>query len=368
MNVVFLLGDSTSKGGIEKVIMTLASALSKHYNSSILSLYRTNDKVCFSHENVTIDYVNNGFETSMYNRPYNAFLGILFDMLYILLKALPLRGALKKHKAHVIITCDIKMTMLAYLSSIFTGCKVIAVEHFEYDVPNVFLKKIRKILYRLTDAVVILTDEDFSKYSWLDNSKLHIIPNIVSVKKLEGIVKKQNQIIGVGRLCYQKGFDLLIRAWSKIEHQYPNWCLKIYGEGEEEDALNMLIKKMNLTNVELHPFTKDIDIVYQQSKIFVLSSRFEGLGMVLLEALSHELPCISYNCPAGPKTIIKNNYNGLLISTGDIDELSQALSSLVSNESLRNKYSRNALPSIEQYSVSSVATKWTKLINGITYE
>lgn len=368
MNLIFLLGDCTAKGGIEKVTISLAEALSTYFNSSITSLYQSNPKVSFKLNSIPVDYLNNRHEKSMYNRKYKSLVaGILFDFCYIFFKLPALRRSLKNRSADFLVSCDIKMTVLAIFATMFTRCKVIVIEHFEYDVPNTILKKIRKLIYRYVSSVVILTDEDKPKYDWLEKSKIHIIPNIVSIN-FDGYQVKKKIIIAVGRMCYQKGFDLLIEAWSHIATEQHDWTLQIYGEGEDKVMLENLIDAYQLNNVELHPFTSNIDEVYQKASAFVLSSRFEGLGMVLIEALAHQLPCVSFDCPAGPKTIIKHGVNGSLVTTGNVVELSEAISVLLNNKELRNRYSSNSVASISNFSQDVVVGKWINLVRGIANE
>jgi glycosyltransferase involved in cell wall biosynthesis len=365
LNISFLLGDITAKGGIEKVTVTLASALNKHHKTNLISLYKTNPETAFGIVSLSVKYLVNHIETSMYNRPYKGILGYFFDLFYIIKKSFLLRAELQKRDTVVIVTCDIKMTLLAWLSSCFTNRKIIAIEHFEYDVAHPLLKKIRKILYKKIAGVVTLTNEDSEKYLWLPKDKLRVIPNIVRIKLPVTEVIKQNDIIAVGRLTDQKGFDLLIKAWNIIGKQHADWTLKIFGDGEDKLKLENLIKEYSIQNISLQPFTKNIDDIYQQSKLFVLSSRYEGLGMVLIEALAHQLPCISFDCPAGPKTIIQNGYNGVLVPTGNVKKLAEAINELIINKSLRDKYSGNALKSINSFTEESVTERWNVLIEGL---
>jgi glycosyltransferase involved in cell wall biosynthesis len=361
MNILFLLGDATSKGGIEKVTVTLTDALSVKYNAEIISLYKTNDVAIFEPKLSRVSYLNNYFENSMYNRQFSGFINWVFDFSYILKKGFKLHGVLKKD-LDVIVTCDIKMTLIAWLACFFTTIKIISIEHFEYDVAHPVLKCLRKFLYKRISNVVTLTSEDKDKYSWLESEKLKVIPNIVCVNLIDKGLEKKKIVIAVGRFTHQKGFDLLIDAWSLIGESYPDWTLKIYGEGEDEVKLEALIKSHNLHNVKLCPYSASIDDAYQESKIFVLSSRYEGLGMVLLEALANKLPCISFDCPAGPKTIIQNDFNGILVPTGDVKKLASSLSLLMSDVKLQAKYSSNALESINIYRESSVVGKWSDLL------
>lgn len=367
MNIIFLLGDASAKGGIEKVTITLASAMAKTIDCKIISLYKNNKNEVFNTGNVDIEYLKNKHEVSMYNRQYPFLIGYFFDFFYIIYKSYFLRKKLNK-SGSVIVTCDIKMTLLALISNLFNRNKIVTIEHFEYDVPHGLLKYIRKKIYRYLDSIVILTNEDKDKYYWYPKKKLYVIPNIVSVVKSKTEITRNNSVLAVGRYTHQKGFDLLIEAWSFIESKYPDWNLKIYGEGEEKNKLNKLIFDYSLKNVELVQFEDNIDLIYERSKVFVLSSRFEGLGMVLIEALAHKLTCVSFDCPAGPKTIIKDDYNGLLVPTGNVIKLAEAIELVLSNKILRDKYSNNALSSISIFSEDIVLDQWNTVFERLNNE
>ncbi|CNH13162.1 glycosyltransferase family 4 protein [Yersinia pekkanenii] len=354
--IQILLGDISSKGGIERVSVSLANALSEYYDVEIISLYKASRDLYFKpSDKVKLHLLTEGYEESMYNRKKGLIKGILFDLQYINKKNKLLKK-LNKNKS-IIISCDTKMSLLAKLS----GYKnIIAIEHFEYDVINPILKYIRKIIYRKISAVVTLTNEDADKYSWLPKNKHKIIPNIVEIpeKKIFESDKKNN-VLAVGRFVEQKGFDLLLAAWAKIPTQ--DWSLTIVGDGPDKPLLEKFIKEKNLTNVYLEPFTDNIGKYYEQAKIFVLSSRYEGLGMVLIEALAYSLPCISFNCPAGPKTIL-NKDNGILVEAENTEQLSIAIKMLIDNETLRKKYSNNASSSINEYTKEQVLKLWFKTI------
>ncbi|WP_437612234.1 glycosyltransferase family 4 protein [Erwinia sp. V71] len=357
--VNILLGDVSAKGGIERVSISLANALADNYYVKIISLYQSRHSLPFKiSDSVTLQVLESSYEESMYNRKRGLFSGLFFDFVYILRKKKKL--SLFCHSDSVTISCDTKMTLLAKLS----GCKnVIAIEHFEYDTINSLLKSIRKILYRKISAVVTLTHEDKDKYFWLDQRQHKIIPNIVeSPEVILPDSERENTVLAVGRFVEQKGFDLLIDAWSAIPES--NWTLKIIGDGPGKNSLEDMIKKMGVKKVSLEPFKENISEDYQRAKIFVLSSRYEGLGMVLIEALANGLACVSFDCPAGPKTIL-NKSNGILVEAENTKKLSAALMSLMDDERLRLKYSACAPGSISEYRKKQVLMNWEKLIEQV---
>ncbi|MBG6028515.1 glycosyltransferase, partial [Proteus mirabilis] len=273
------------------------------------------------------------------------------------------RALLKKiiNNNDIVISSDIKTTCL--LLGLKKKLKIIAIEHFEYSVASKILKKIRKLTYNKLSAVISLTPEDKSCYTWLDPKKHFIIPNIIhSPTKILSYENKKNIIVAVGRLTKQKGFDLLLSAWAKIEHN--GWQLRIVGDGEDKQKLLDQIQLLKIKDVTLVNYKNDIDSEYQQAKIFILSSRYEGLGMVLLEALSHGVACISFDCPAGPKSILSKN-NGLLVKNGDVSLLSQNIDKVINNESLIKNLNKIGPLSINEYKEDSILEKWINLIKNV---
>lgn len=356
-SVTFLIGDITARGGIERVTINLANALIKKCSITIISLYKENIGPHFKvDDRINIIYINDTYEESMYNRKRNFIRGVFFDIHYIYNK----RKKIKNHVFNndIIISCDIKMTTLVY--GIKENIKIIAIEHFSYNVPNNVLQLIRRFLYKKISYVISLTPEDKNKYTpWLKTKHI-VIPNILQPpKEIELFENKENIVIAVGRLNKQKGFDLLLEAWKKIP--ISEWKLNIIGDGEEKNNLLNYIEKENLKNVTILPYKENIDVEYKKAKIFVLSSRYEGLGMVLLEALSHGLSCISFKCPAGPETILSKN-NGILIDKENVTQLHSQLNELMKNPSKIKHFYDISPKSIEEYSEKAIMKKWLALI------
>ncbi|KLP56117.1 hypothetical protein ABR39_07850 [Enterobacter genomosp. O] len=365
MKIYIFLGDLSSKGGIERVSVALANGLAKFYDVTVISLYRATRTLSFvPDDKVKVIYLYDDFEKSMYNRNLGAIAGLKFDFLYLIRKLKQLkRKKLDLSENDVLISCDIKMSLLLFLLA--KKSKIIAIEHFEHDIGNSALRMIRRALYPKLSAVVSQTNEDQIKYlKWLPRDKHKIIPNIISFEtnNTPNNNIERKIVLAVGRLTHQKGFDLLLNAWAKVNAH--DWCLKIIGDGEEHDNLNALITDLKISNAEIIPFQNNIHEYYSSAEIFVLSSRFEGLGMVLLEALSSGLACISFDCPAGPKSIITSD-NGLLVPTGDTIKLSKAISFLINNEEERKRLKNNATASIDKFKESNVIAKWRELLNEI---
>ena len=147
---------------------------------------------------------------------------------------------------------------------------------------------------------------------------------------------------------------------------HPFWVLKIFGSGEKYDYVNNCIIESNLEKViEIHEPTSDIQQEYLNSSIFVLSSRYEGLPMVLLEAMSCGLPVVSYDCKCGPKDIIKDGIDGFLVREGDIDDLARKIMLLIESEDLRKQMGTKAYQKSKLYSQETIMTKWEEVFESV---
>lgn len=361
-NVAFFIGDSSAKGGTERVTIALGNALSKSINTSIVSLEKTSKPYYNIEGKVKLYYINEGSKRTFYGNKINFITRLVSDVIY-LIKSIPkVRLYFKNSTVSHVVSTDTKMALLLLLSSIGLKTKVIAMEHFDYRTPSFLIRMIRIIIYRYVSAIVILTNEDERFYSKI-NKRIFIIPNMVSVSSEQQPNLKSKRIISIGRLTEQKGFDLLIEAWGKIESTLKDWRLDIIGEGHLHDELNLMINNKKLQNIHLIGFSDDIKSEYLDSSFLVMSSRYEGLGMVLIEALACGLPCISFNCPSGPSTIINNSVNGYLVNSQDTDALASKMLELATDFDKLNVLASNAKESIRQYQEEGVIKKWSVLFD-----
>ena len=224
-------------------------------------------------------------------------------------------------------------------------------------------RKLEKAIAQL-DGFVVLTQHDAD--SWAHIKKATIIPNPLPFIPQAYSNCLSKKIISVGRYAEQKGYDLLIEVWSKIARKYPDWEINVYGHGEQEEMLQGLIETFHVTDsFKLNPPSKNIKEKYVESSIYVMSSRFEGFGLVLIEALACGLPCISFNCPHGPADIIKNGENGILVGNGNIEELANAIENLINDEEKRIKMGQQAQKIVQKYSPDNIMKMWVELFNKI---
>ncbi len=214
------------------------------------------------------------------------------------------------------------------------------------------------------DRFVVLTEED--KASWTELSNVEVIPDPLAfdIDQVSPLTNKR--VIAVGRYVYQKGFDLLLQAWKKIEQQHPDWELAIYGMGDRT-PYEQIIEELQIdrTRCHLNGSTSDIKAEYLNSSLFVFSSRFEGFGMVLIEAMACGLPVISYDCPCGPKDIVRHNEDGLLVPSGSIGSLAKAMGKMMCDVNLRQQMAKAAVKNVQRYKLDSVCQHWHSLFESI---
>ena len=222
-------------------------------------------------------------------------------------------------------------------------------------------------IVRSFDKFVVLTNEDKGYWGGLPN--IEVIPNAaIHVSKNYSEVKNK-RVIAVGRLDYQKGFDRLIQAWKLVQHtgRFSDWKLDIFGQGEWREMLQQMIDKQGLQNtVKINPPTNAILNEYVHSSLLVMSSNYEGFGMVLVEAMSCGVPVISFDCKCGPKDIIQPGINGLLVPNGDIQALADAMMKVMEDEAYRKMLSLNARKVVDTYSEQAVMAQWIRLFTSIT--
>lgn len=212
--------------------------------------------------------------------------------------------------------------------------------------------------------IILLTKEDLKL--WKNNKKLKVIYNSISRIPEFSSNCKNKKIISVGRLDGQKGYDSLIETWKKVIEKNKDWTLEVYGEGIDKKSLEKKIKKYNLEkNFLLKGITDRIEEKYYESSIYVMSSRYEGFGMVLIEAMANGLPVVSFDCLSGPRDIINNNIDGYLVKSGDTEALAEKLLDLMENEEKRKKFGQEAKKNILRFSEDKIMKEWKELFEDL---
>lgn len=214
------------------------------------------------------------------------------------------------------------------------------------------------------DAFVVLTEEDAA--NWSDLSNIHVIPNALPFIPERRASLQSKRVISVGRLTPQKGYKQLLSAWRIVAELHPDWILDIYGTGEEYEELMRYILNHHLEKVCcIKSPVSNIQEKYLESSIYVLSSLYEGFGIVLIEAMACGVPCVSYSCPCGPTDIIRSGEDGFLVPVGHVEELAERICQLIEDRELRLRMGRAAADNVLRFSDSEVMACWEHLFTDL---
>lgn len=206
---------------------------------------------------------------------------------------------------------------------------------------------------------IVLSHEDAAEWTELNN--VNVIHNPLPFLPERQSDNSQKQVIAVGRYMPQKGFDRLIPAWAIVSKRHPDWILRIYGDGMRQQ-LQQQIDSLGISSTcILEHSTPNIMDKYCESSIFVLSSRFEGFGMVIIEAMACGVPPVSFTCPCGPRDIISDGKDGLLVENGDIEGMAEKICYLIENDDIRKKMGKQARLDVDRFKIEHIAQQWKKL-------
>lgn len=256
------------------------------------------------------------------------------------------------------------------LAHYLTGkrCPIVISEHNSFERPqSAPLKKWTSFfkwhLNKLYDCITVLTKAD-KKFIGSRLNNVHVMYNPLFLDPLKNICPKEKTILSVGRIddWHYKGFDILIQSWGRICKKYPDWELDIIGDGKESNLQYLKSLAKNIDNIKFKPFTSKIKEEYQKASIYCSSSRYEGWGLVIPEAMSQGCATIACDYNGRQSEIIKDGEDGILCQVEDDKKLSEELELLITDEHLRNKISKNAIVSVSRFSEYNTAKRWELLL------
>lgn len=208
---------------------------------------------------------------------------------------------------------------------------------------------------------VVLTEED--SVLWGKPANIAVIPNASGFQTDNVSSLNSKNVLAVGRLTHQKGFERLIEAWALIQYKYPEWRLTIVGDGEDRDKLQQQIVGLGIEgSVNLQPPTQDIESLYMNASFVAMSSRYEGLPMILIEAQCFGLPIVSFDCQCGPKDIVNDGIDGLLVPEGDVEGLAESMSRLMSDDELLKQMGKAAKVSSQRFEEQVIMEHWERIL------
>lgn len=358
-NICFLNGDMSRSGGTERVTSIIANELSKtnKFNVHVLSTTNESNTSFFKlEENIKQDRILKDSNVNLKKQYFKVVKGI--------------REYINKNDIDVLIDVDVISDLFSIPATRFTKTKLISWEHFHiYNNNGSKLRDIaRKLSAKNSDYIITLTEKDKKNYieKLRIKNKIDYIYNPIIKENEDTCDIEAKQIISVGMLRHVKGFDMLCDVANEVLHKNKDWKWIILGEGEDRPLLEKKIKEYNLEDrLILKGNVSNVEDYYKSSSIYVMTSRFEGLPMTLLEAKSYSLPIVSFDCMTGPSDIITNNVNGYLIEPYNIKIMSSKINDIINDKNLIKNFQYNARKDIYKFELKQILNKWMDIIEKI---
>ena len=362
MRILYITNGIAGAGGLERVLALKASYLADEmgYGIHILTLNQNEKKLFFDFSS-KIEYhdINVSGTPAQYFHRYRRGIGEVID------KVIP----------HIIIVCDDGLKGFFIPLLFRKKCPIIYERHVSKlielgEKPGFIEKKVVGLKFWLMnrlagnfDKFVVLTNDN--RLEW-NLKNLIVIANPLSFYPLEVSNLRNKQVIAVGKQSFQKGFDRLLRSWAIVHAKNPDWRLSIYGKFDESQGLVSQAIQLGIkTTVDFFEPVSNIQEKYQESSIYTLSSRFEGFGMVLIEAMACGVPCVSFDCPYGPGDIISDEIDGFLVANNDISGMAERINILIENKELRLQMGTKARENVKGYSLQNIMPLWDALFRSL---
>ena len=381
MRLLYILGNIINKAGVERIMTQKINYLAETgYDVSLVTTDQMNQPFSFP-ISPKVNYIAvNAPIPSRTDYPFFKWLLLFYKARSVFSKTLSL--IIKENFPDIVICTTYSFDVLDLLVKICHKRHPKLVIESHIQLTNVFMKP--RLAYhpllslygtfhdryilnyiKKTAILVCLTNEDMKSWKQLHVNNVCVIPNMITIQPPESIDYSAKRVIAVGRYSDQKGFDMLIKAWGRLSKKYNDWHLFIFGNEDRTPYEEMAQKEKCQNTCHCMPVTEDIAIEYGKSSIFVMSSRYEGMPLALIEAMSSGLACVSYNCPNGPADIINDGIDGFLARDGEIDDLATKMENLMCDESLRSKFGKTAKKNIERYSPNAVMRQNISLYDSI---
>ena len=370
MKIVYVIGYIHGWGGIERVLAGKANYLvNEGHEVAFVKIYRNQEERYF-HFDPRIQFYDLDFD---------------FDQQKGLSKKLKFNQNKKDfvHKINQVfheIKPDIAIsTFCKYSRFIYLcddGSKKIIERHFaKYKRNQIFVKfdrlpfgKTISYLYRKKDydvvkhfdRFVVLTEED--KQDWGNLKNILAIPNPVTFVPKTISDCDQKRAIALGRISKQKQYEVMLKIWKEVVKKHPEWTLSVYANGGNPEKLRKLAKELAIEkNFEVFPTTREVEKELTSSSIYLMTSKYEGFPLVLLEAMRCGLPVVSFACKCGPRDMISDGEDGFLIEPGDTESFTKKINYLIENKEIRKEMGQKASVSIQKFSEEKVMQKWLNL-------
>ena len=373
MKIVYVIASLETSGGTERIVSEKANYLVDvfGYDVSIICYDQHKDSPNFYILSEKVNQIKLGLQ--LYSQYYYKYPKRLW-------KKYVVRNRLKRVLSKVVkvINPDFLIGISHFRADIVCPIDCKAIKIIESHVPrsvieatnnnkkysSYFYKKYYDMRYfhiieKKANMIITLTEGD--RKQWSKAKRVKSIPNFSNIHVQQLSDHKKKRVITIGRLSKEKGFDRLLVIWKLVVNKHPDWHLDIFGDGDMKNKLEQKIKLGNITNVTLCGTTNNISEELSESSICVSTSYYEGFSLVLLEAITHGVPCISFDCPYGPRTIIEDGKCGYLVENGHIPQFAEKLCTLMENEQLRLEFSKASVERAKAFNIDAIMLQWKEL-------
>ena len=285
-----------------------------------------------------------------------------------------LRNYLKEQNIDIVFGIGMSMNTVGVASTLGLKTKFVSCDHTNSIVDNdTKVKKIQRFVgAKFADKIITLTQEDRRNYirkygiaedkiAYIYNWKEDVLSNVT-------YNSESTKLVTVGRFDTQKGYDYLVQVAKKVLNKKSDWTWDIYGSGNKDEVnkiRDLIIENDLQDKLFIKGLEKNQALIYGDKAIYVMTSRYEGLPLVLLEAQQYNLPIVSFRCPTGPNEIVEDGVNGYLVECYDMDKLSEKLLELMEDEVLRQSFSEHAKDNMDKFDKDKILKQWIELIETI---